>query len=132
MRTRKNVSFLKPSSLRRVQTRRARALRARTTLKRRRRGRAHSGIDHGQGHCSSKKRVLTNGKVSDKLETLKNLIPCDNGDGDNHCCDDGTIKADQLFQKTADYIILLRTRVLILQSLIQLYGSSQEEDVLVL
>ncbi|KAJ0042400.1 hypothetical protein Pint_19078 [Pistacia integerrima] len=83
---------------------------------------------HGHGHCSSssKKVVMMNGKVSEKLETLKNLIPGDNGD-------DGTIKADQLFQKTADYIILLRSRVLILQSLIQLYGSSsQEEDVYVL
>uniref|UniRef100_A0A5B6ZTC9 BHLH domain-containing protein n=1 Tax=Davidia involucrata TaxID=16924 RepID=A0A5B6ZTC9_DAVIN len=58
--------------------------------------------------------------VSDKLEALKNLIPAHSGE----------IKADQLFQETADYIVLLRTRVLILQRLIDFYGSSEDQNAL--
>ncbi|GMY12922.1 transcription factor UPBEAT protein [Fagus crenata] len=53
--------------------------------------------------------------VSDKLEALKNLIPAYN---------DEIVKPDQLFQETADYIVLLRTQVVILQRLVELYGSS--------
>lgn len=93
-------------------------------LRRRRRRRAAHAIS---SYCRSGSRgrssfVSNNGKVSAKLEALKNLIPSgqvNNGDDDNK-----TVKADQLFQETADYIILLRTRVLILQSLIQFYGSA--------
>ncbi|XP_031095912.1 uncharacterized protein LOC116000048 [Ipomoea triloba] len=57
----------------------------------------------------------TGDSVSDKLEALKQLIP-------SH--DDEEIKGDQLFQETADYIVLLRTQVLVLQKLIDFYGSS--------
>lgn len=100
--------------------------RTRTKLlrRRRRRRRAAHAIS---SYCRSRSRgrssfFSNNGKVSAKLEALKNLIPSgqvNNGDDDNK-----TVKADQLFQETADYIILLRTRVLILQSLIQFYGSA--------
>uniref|UniRef100_A0A2P2MXJ4 Uncharacterized protein MANES_02G054200 n=1 Tax=Rhizophora mucronata TaxID=61149 RepID=A0A2P2MXJ4_RHIMU len=54
-------------------------------------------------------------RVSDKLETLRNLISAQNGD---------IVKADQLFQETADYIVLLRTQVFVLQRLIEFYGPS--------
>ena len=57
-------------------------------------------------------------RVSDKLEALRSLVPVNNGD----------VKDDQLFQETADYIVLLRTQVLILQRLIQFYGSGHEEN----
>ena len=57
-------------------------------------------------------------KVSDKLEALRSLVPVHNGD----------IQADQLFQETADYIVLLRKQVVILQRLIQFYGSGHEEN----
>lgn len=96
--------------------------RTRTKLlrRRRRRRRAAHAIS---SYCRSRSSfVSNNGKVSAKLEALKTLIPSgqvNNGDDDNK-----TVKADQLFQETADYIILLRTRVLILQSLIQFYGSA--------
>ncbi|KAI4352486.1 hypothetical protein L6164_006735 [Bauhinia variegata] len=53
-------------------------------------------------------------KLSDKLQALKKLIPSQNGE---------TLKADQLFEETADYIVLLRTRVVILQKLIEFYGN---------
>lgn len=92
--------------------------RTRTKLLRRRRA-AHAISSYCRSRSSF---VSNNGKVSAKLEALKNLIPSgqvNNGDDDNK-----TVKADQLFQETADYIILLRTRVLILQSLIQFYGSA--------
>ncbi|KAH6802990.1 hypothetical protein C2S51_034436 [Perilla frutescens var. frutescens] len=55
--------------------------------------------------------------VSDKLEALKNLIP---SGGDE-------VKADQLFQETADYIVLLKTQVFVLQKLIDFYGSQSQE-----
>lgn len=38
------------------------------------------------------------------------------------------IKADQLFQETADYIVLLRTQISVLQKLVDLYGSSAGQD----
>ncbi|KAG5535181.1 hypothetical protein RHGRI_023087 [Rhododendron griersonianum] len=64
------------------------------------------------GSCSS--------VVSDKLEALKNLIPA-------HA--NGERKPDQLFQETADYIVLLKTQVLILQRLVDFYGSNQNAAV---
>nr|GLL39161.1 uncharacterized protein LOC107060289 [Ipomoea trifida]GMD49862.1 transcription factor PAR2-like [Ipomoea batatas] len=51
--------------------------------------------------------------VSEKLEALKQLIPALNGER----------KAEQLFQETADYIVLLRTQVSILQKLIDIYAA---------
>ncbi|XP_019157028.1 PREDICTED: uncharacterized protein LOC109153629 [Ipomoea nil] len=67
-------------------------------------------------HHKSQRPLLpgTGDSVSDKLEALKQLIP-------SH---DEEIKSDQLFQETADYIVLLRTQVLVLQKLIDIYGSS--------
>ncbi|PHU27513.1 hypothetical protein BC332_05845 [Capsicum chinense] len=49
------------------------------------------GDDGRIGQCTS---------VSEKLEALKQLIPANNGE----------IKPDQLFEETADYIVLLRTQ----------------------
>ncbi|KAJ6402545.1 hypothetical protein OIU84_014610 [Salix udensis] len=64
--------------------------------------------------------VTSPGKFSDKMEALKNLVPAThNGE---------IVKADQLFQETADYIVLLRTQVLVLKGLIDFYGSSSEKD----
>ncbi|KAL9424545.1 hypothetical protein AB3S75_031630 [Citrus x aurantiifolia] len=111
MRTKKTLK----TTLRRTRT---------TLLRRRRRRRRRRRAAHAiSSYCRSRSSfVSNNGKVSAKLEALKNLIPrgqVNNGDDDNK-----TVKADQLFQETADYIILLRTRVLILQSLVQFYGSA--------
>ncbi|KAF7135686.1 hypothetical protein RHSIM_Rhsim08G0074700 [Rhododendron simsii] len=55
---------------------------------------------------SSRTAAVTGGAasssvVSDKLEALKNLIPA-------HA--NGERKPDQLFQETADYIVLLKTQ----------------------
>lgn len=73
------------------------------------------------------RRIFNNGgrscsNVSDKLKALKNLIPANNVE---------TVKAEQLFQQTADYIVLLRTQVVVLQELIELYGSSEKENAAV-
>ncbi|XP_057981215.1 transcription factor UPBEAT1 [Malania oleifera] len=59
--------------------------------------------------------------VSEKLEALKNLIP-------SHHHDRQITKPDLLFQETADYIVLLRTQVAVLQSLIHFYGSSDQKE----
>ncbi|KAK4347808.1 hypothetical protein RND71_034147 [Anisodus tanguticus] len=58
--------------------------------------------------------------ISEKLEALKQLLPVNNGD----------LKADQLFKETADYIVLLRTQVFVLQKLLDFYdnGSGQSQD----
>lgn len=64
-------------------------------------------------------RIISNNSaaatlISDKLEALKSLIPA-HIDGED-------IKADELFQETADYIVLLRTQILVLQKLITFYA----------
>uniref|UniRef100_A0A6N2LFJ7 BHLH domain-containing protein n=1 Tax=Salix viminalis TaxID=40686 RepID=A0A6N2LFJ7_SALVM len=70
--------------------------------------------------CSGGFVTSPRGKFSDKMEALKNLVPAThNGE---------IVKADQLFQETADYIVLLRTQVLVLKGLIDFYGSSSEKD----
>ncbi|KAI9379417.1 hypothetical protein POPTR_017G093000v4 [Populus trichocarpa] len=78
------------------------------------------------GACKAQRGIYNGGltsscsKVSDKLEALKNLIPatCHNGE---------IVKPDQLFKETADYILLLRTQVVLLQGLVEFYGSSTPE-----
>ncbi|KAJ7971056.1 Transcription factor like [Quillaja saponaria] len=62
----------------------------------------------------------SNVSVSDKLEALKNLIPVHQNVE--------IVKADQLFQETADYIVMLRTQVVILQKLIEIYGNTTENE----
>ncbi|KAJ4959952.1 hypothetical protein NE237_019862 [Protea cynaroides] len=59
--------------------------------------------------------------VSAKLEALKNLIPAKNGD----------MKADRLFEETADYIVFLKAQVDILQRLIDFYGSDDQKKKVV-
>ncbi|KAF8399581.1 hypothetical protein HHK36_015448 [Tetracentron sinense] len=73
------------------------------------------------GFCRAGKssRISFNGgragvEVGERLETLKNLIPPKNGE----------MKADSLLNETANYIVLLRTQVDILQRLIEFYGSN--------
>lgn len=65
-----------------------------------------------EGKCKSN-------KLSQKLKALKNLIPSQNED---------EVKPDQLFKETADYIVFLRTRVLILQKLVEFYGNNNNEN----
>lgn len=60
-----------------------------------------------------------NNKLSQKLEALKNLIPTHDGE---------TVKPDQLFKETADYIVLLRTRVVVLQKLIDYYDVNNNNN----
>ncbi|KAE9612619.1 putative myc-type, basic helix-loop-helix (bHLH) domain-containing protein [Lupinus albus] len=59
-------------------------------------------------------------KLSQKLQILKNLIPTHNNEE--------TVKPDKLFQETADYIVLLRTQVVILQKLIEFYGNNHVDE----
>ncbi|XP_061369282.1 uncharacterized protein LOC133312142 [Gastrolobium bilobum] len=71
------------------------------------------------GSCSLKSKS----KLSQKLQALKNLIPAHNGN---------IVKTDQLFKETADYIVLLKTRVVILQKLVEYYGNNPENENAVL
>ncbi|KDP27231.1 hypothetical protein JCGZ_19930 [Jatropha curcas] len=87
--------------------------RRRTSTCQRRFRKAKRSTINGGRTCFSKS------KVSEKLEALKNLIPANNGE---------TVKAEQLFQETADYIVLLRTQVFVLQRLIEFYGSTTQPD----
>ncbi|KAL8044180.1 hypothetical protein ABFS82_08G030000 [Erythranthe guttata] len=58
--------------------------------------------------------------VSDKLDALRNLVPSQNAE---------MINPDQdLFEETADYIVLLKTQVLVLQKLVDLYGSNTPQE----
>ncbi|KAK8716228.1 hypothetical protein V6N13_043546 [Hibiscus sabdariffa] len=71
--------------------------------------------------CSNRRRRISQpGEViSDKLEALKCLIPCNVGSGSNE-----VVKVEQLFQETADYIITLKTQAFVLQKLIEFYDHS--------
>ncbi|RYR33006.1 hypothetical protein Ahy_A10g047539 [Arachis hypogaea] len=61
-------------------------------------------------------------KVSQKLEALKNLIPTSKNNYNDRMA---MMKpTDRLFQETADYIISLKTMVVILQNLIEFYGDT--------
>ncbi|OIT07799.1 hypothetical protein A4A49_19017 [Nicotiana attenuata] len=67
-------------------------------------------------------KTNANASVSEKLEALKQLLPAGNN---------GEIKVEQLFQETADYIVLLRTQVFILQKLLHFcddIGQSQDNN----
>ncbi|KAM0001508.1 putative transcription factor IBH1-like, bHLH domain-containing protein [Helianthus debilis subsp. tardiflorus] len=70
---------------------------------------------------TSKPHHNKSSSVSDKLEALKNLIPAQETDGSDSVSTASS--ADQLFKETADYILLLRTQVSILQKLVDFYGS---------
>ncbi|KAB1211513.1 hypothetical protein CJ030_MR6G013255 [Morella rubra] len=98
----------KPKSFRRRKRRVTRRTSSSRRLLARSRRARRSCFNNGGGTCS---------EVSDKLEALKSLIPSHYGE---------IVKPDQLFQETADYIVFLRTQVVILQRLIELYGSSGE------
>ncbi|KAJ6734816.1 TRANSCRIPTION FACTOR IBH1-LIKE 1 [Salix purpurea] len=95
----------------------SRPTRSKISLKKtERRRRPHSGA------CKAQRSVCNGGltsssKVSDKLEALKNLIPATSHNGE-------IVKPDQLFKETADYILLLKTQVVLLQGLVEFYGSS--------
>ncbi|XP_030547930.1 uncharacterized protein LOC115753455 [Rhodamnia argentea] len=70
----------------------------------------------GLGPCPSSSSS-SNDVVSEKLEALRNLIPVTRDGADDS-------SADELFQETAEYILRLRTQVVILQKLVLLYGST--------
>lgn len=56
--------------------------------------------------------------VSGKLAALRDLIPSESADA----------KPEQLFRETADYIVLLKTQVHVLQKLVDFYGSQSPEN----
>ncbi|KAF5748932.1 hypothetical protein HS088_TW04G00893 [Tripterygium wilfordii] len=89
-----------------------------------RKARRRSGSQRRSAHAvcrGQRSNVNEKGKLSDKLEALKKLIPAHNNNNNNN--NNGkTVKPDDLFQETADYIVLLKTQVVILQKLIHLYG----------
>ncbi|KVI09071.1 hypothetical protein Ccrd_012550 [Cynara cardunculus var. scolymus] len=88
--------------------------------------RGSSGSQHRRCRSHHKNSTITtSSSVSDKLEALKNLIPAQEVDGA------APSSADQLFQETADYILLLRTQVSVLQKLVDFYGSSSSSSSLV-
>ncbi|PRQ53399.1 hypothetical protein RchiOBHm_Chr2g0166071 [Rosa chinensis] len=83
--------------------------------------RARRSFNNG-GEGGGRKALKCSKVVSAKLETLKNLIP--NGKSSSA----SAVQADKLFQDTADYIVLLRTQVVILQKLIEVGSSSIEKE----
>ncbi|KAI3722459.1 hypothetical protein L2E82_33497 [Cichorium intybus] len=95
-----------------------------------RKGAATSHYRRSRTHIK-KSTITRTSSVSDKLEALKNLIPAQDNDksGPTTTTTDAASSADQLYQETADYILLLRTQVSILQKLVDIYGSSSSSLV---
>ncbi|KAF7803066.1 transcription factor UPBEAT1 [Senna tora] len=109
-----------------LHTKKSYKLSVKRARRRRRPGRTSSSRLRGGRTTTTSRRscfkLIEGGKskLSDKLKALKELIPAQSGGK--------IVKADQLFQETADYIVLLRTRVVILQKLIELYGNGSENN----
>ncbi|GAA0175965.1 hypothetical protein Leryth_021131 [Lithospermum erythrorhizon] len=80
--------------------------------------------DHHNKWKSSFSSLLKKRKVSEKLEALKNLIPSSKEKNNNG----KLMKNDDLFKETANYIVLLKTQVTILQKLVGFYDSSCGQD----
>ncbi|KAK7365033.1 hypothetical protein VNO80_13797 [Phaseolus coccineus] len=77
----------------------------------------HSFKPSNHENCHKKSQ-----KLSQKLEALKNLIPATTN------TEEEAVKPDQLFKETAEYIVLLRTRVVVLQKLIEFYGNNSTQN----
>lgn len=58
--------------------------------------------------------------VAERLDALKGLVPSMGNDEE--------LSADEIFEGTADYILMLRTRVEILKHLVEFYGSGSHEE----
>lgn len=78
------------------------------------------------------KRTSCGEKFSEKLQALKSLLPPPSTTTE-HSRQEADVEEDavsgeteQLFQETADYIVRLRTQVVVLQKLIEMYGSSDQ------
>ncbi|CAA0406274.1 hypothetical protein AtNW77_Chr5g0121141 [Arabidopsis thaliana] len=90
------------------------------------------------GRRTSKKfgnrRTSGGEKFSEKLQALKSLLPppskmTEQSRQDAYVEEDSSVgETEQLFQETADYIVRLRTQVVVLQKLIEIYGSSDQKE----
>ncbi|KAJ8567125.1 hypothetical protein K7X08_019333 [Anisodus acutangulus] len=87
------------------------------SMRRTRRSTTHKKTCKSQNDVDSARITGPCTSISEKLEALKQLIPANNGE----------IKDDQLFKETADYIVLLRTQVFVLQKLVDFYGSNNTD-----
>ncbi|KAJ7974324.1 Transcription factor like [Quillaja saponaria] len=89
-------------------------------------GRTFSWLRAQARSCKAKRsfkissKSTSGSKVPDKLEALKKLIPAHQNEE--------TVKADQLFQQTAEYIVMLKAQVVILQKLIEFYGNATDNE----
>ncbi|KAK4346429.1 hypothetical protein RND71_032768 [Anisodus tanguticus] len=88
------------------------------SMRRTRRSTTHKKICKSKNDVDASRIIDPCTSVSEKLEALKQLIPANNGE----------IKTDQLFKETADYIVLLRTQVFVLQKLVDFYGSNTDPN----
>ncbi|XP_022741855.1 uncharacterized protein LOC111293370 [Durio zibethinus] len=91
------------------------AQRKSSTSRSRARNIARQRVVHAR-FCKRRSFVKCSKLVSDKLEALKTLIPHHVQNGSNEI-----VEAEQLFQETANYIIVLKTQVFVLQKLIEFY-----------
>lgn len=73
---------------------------------------------HNAG-CRPGDSTLGCSEVSTKLEALQSLIPPQSAAGHGQ-----PRQADELFKDTADYIVVLKTQVVILQKLVDFFGSA--------
>ncbi|RID65763.1 hypothetical protein BRARA_D00941 [Brassica rapa] len=104
------------------------------------RGGRRNSKKHGsrRSHVSSRASIIRNcsgnsgDKFTEKLQALKSLLPpseTNKTDHNRHVEEKpNSGETEQLFQETADYIVRLRNQVIVLQKLIEIYGSSSSSD----
>ncbi|CDY37876.1 BnaC04g31300D [Brassica napus] len=80
----------------------------------------------------SRRSHVSGDKFTEKLQALKSLLPpseTNKTDHNRHVEEKpNSGETEQLFQETADYIVRLRNQVIVLQKLIEIYGSSSSSD----
>ncbi|EOA17681.1 hypothetical protein CARUB_v10006050mg [Capsella rubella] len=102
--------------------------------------RSRGGGGRSKKHVNRRPNVTSrSGEMfTEKLQALKSLLPHPPPskttteksfqDADVKKDSGSVVETEQLFQETADYIVKLRTQVVVLQKLIEIYGSSSSSD----
>ncbi|KAG6473354.1 hypothetical protein ZIOFF_067269 [Zingiber officinale] len=79
----------------------------------------HSTLRRRLGAGGRKQSLASSSKaVAQRLEALRSLIP----QRDSGAKEEAAAAADRLFEETAEYILLLRTKVAVLKRLVDVYS----------
>ncbi|XP_010425743.1 PREDICTED: uncharacterized protein LOC104710788 [Camelina sativa] len=102
-----------------------RTLKTQSTSGRRRCDKLKSRRAHVLHPCCGKGSIDGGEKVTEKLRALQSLLPAPAKLSESENVGGG--ETDQLFQDTADYIVRLRTQVVVMKKLIEIYDNASDQ-----